>query len=103
MAAHQDAHSWTNTHKHVPKHYHVHKPGRGTNIQAVAKKTKKVKAAKTQRRKAGRSYSPSQGQWHTSAWIITLSHSASRQRITSCTEASARGRKKEEEEDGSRG
>lgn len=30
-----------------------------------------------------RSYSTSQGQWHTSAWIITLSHSSSRLRITS--------------------
>lgn len=40
---------------------------------------------------AGRSFSTSQGQWHTSAWIITLSHSASRQRITSCTETSAGG------------
>lgn len=31
----------------------------------------------------GRSSSTSQGQWHTSAWIITLSHSSSRLRITS--------------------
>lgn len=48
---------------------------------------------------AGRSCSTSQGQWHTSAWIITLSHSASRQWITSCTEMSTGGggrRQKEE-------
>lgn len=62
---------------------------RSRNKHPSGGKNKKVKAAKTQRRKAGRSSSPSQGQWHTSAWIITLSHSASRQRITSCTEASA--------------
>lgn len=86
-AVHQNAHSWTHTYTRARTHTHADEE----QTSKQRRNSGEDAPTDTHPTEAGRSFSTSQGQWHTSPWIITLSHSASRQRITSCTETSAGG------------